>query len=172
MKDEPMTSKRWTCPAGSSTIRIPAMCALLHAGHHTGTHAAPATTQERDAMTLRNAIPILRIFSIEKAYEFYLDYLGFTLEWEHRFADDLPLYAQIKRDNVVFHLSEHYGDGTPGSGVFLPVDDIDSLHQELQAKQYRYARPGVDTVDWGRQMLITDPFGNRLSFCQLASTSQ
>jgi catechol 2,3-dioxygenase-like lactoylglutathione lyase family enzyme len=119
-------------------------------------------------MTLRDAIPILRIFSVEKAYEFYLDYLGFELEWEHRFADDLPLYAQIKRGAVVLHLSEHHGDSTPGSTIFLPVDDIDALHRELQGKQYRYARPGVEAVGWGRQMQIADPFGNRLRFCQLA----
>ncbi len=31
------------------------------------------------------AIPIFRIFSVEKAREFYLDFLGFTLDWEHRF---------------------------------------------------------------------------------------
>jgi hypothetical protein len=33
-------------------------------------------------------IPILRIFSEEKAREFYLEYLGFTLDWEHRFEPD------------------------------------------------------------------------------------
>ncbi|OLL31878.1 glyoxalase/bleomycin resistance/extradiol dioxygenase family protein [Burkholderia sp. SRS-W-2-2016] len=118
-------------------------------------------------MTLQDAIPILRIFSVEKAYEFYVDYLGFTLEWEHRFADDLPLYAQIKRGSVVLHLSEHHGDSTPGSTVFVPVDDIDALHRELLGKTYRYARPGVEEVGWGRQMQIADPFGNRLRFCQL-----
>jgi hypothetical protein len=31
--------------------------------------------------TLRQAIPILRVFSVEKAKEFYLDFLGFTLDW-------------------------------------------------------------------------------------------
>lgn len=43
------------------------------------------------AIGFDETIPILRIFSVEKAKEFYLDYLGFTLDWEHRFADDLPL---------------------------------------------------------------------------------
>lgn|GEM_PF-3854635 len=44
-------------------------------------------------------------------------------------------------------------------------------NQELHAKQYGYARPGVETVDWGRQMQIADPFGNHFRFCQLASAS-
>ena len=30
--------------------------------------------------------PILRIFDIAKAREFYLDFLGFAVDWEHRFA--------------------------------------------------------------------------------------
>ncbi|KVA15727.1 glyoxalase superfamily protein [Burkholderia ubonensis] len=119
-------------------------------------------------MPLLHAIPILRIFSIEKAYCFYLDYLGFTLDWEHRFEPGLPLYAQIKRDSVVLHLSEHHGDSTPGSAAFVPVSDIDALHRELLEKNYTYARPGVETFDWGRQMQITDPFGNRLRFCELS----
>ncbi|CAN7615993.1 VOC family protein [Trinickia sp. LjRoot230] len=119
-------------------------------------------------MNFLSPIPILRIFSIEKAYEFYLDYLGFTLDWEHRFEAASPLYAQVHRSSAIFHLSEHYGDGTPGSVAFVPVDDIDSFHRELHAKQYSYARPGIEALDWGRQVQINDPFGNRLRFCELS----
>jgi catechol 2,3-dioxygenase-like lactoylglutathione lyase family enzyme len=119
-------------------------------------------------VNLLNAIPIVRIFSVDKALEFYRDYLGFTVEWEHRFADDLPLYCQIRRDALVLHLSEHHGDGTPGSGLFIPVRDIDAFHAGLD-KTYRYARPGIVDVDWGRQVQLDDPFGNRLCFCQLSS---
>lgn len=119
-------------------------------------------------MPLIHAIPILRIFSVEKAYGFYLDYLGFTLDWEHRHDVNFPLYAQVKRDSVVLHLSEHHCDSTPGAVTFVPVIDIDGLHRELAAKAYAYARPAVETVDWGRQMQITDPFGNRLRFCELS----
>jgi len=35
----------------------------------------------------QRVVPILRIFSIEKANVFYVDYLGFTVDWEHRFED-------------------------------------------------------------------------------------
>lgn len=117
-------------------------------------------------MELSPAVPILRIFSVEKAREFYLDFLGFTLDWKHRFSEDLPLYMQITRSGLRLHLSEHYGDSTPGSAVFIPTEDIDALHQELSARQYRYARPGVETLDWGKELNLTDPFGNRLRFCQ------
>ena len=119
-------------------------------------------------MKLLSAIPILRIFSVDKAKEFYLDFLGFTLEWEHRFEASLPLYAQITRSGLTLHLSEHHGDASPGSTVFVPVEKIDALHGELLAKAYAFGRPGVETVDWGRVMEVADPFGNRLRFCELA----
>ncbi|HBO82441.1 MAG TPA: glyoxalase/bleomycin resistance/extradiol dioxygenase family protein, partial [Cupriavidus sp.] len=47
---------------------------------------------------------------------------------------------------LTLHLSEHHGDATPGSAVFIPVEDIDALQRELIAKQYGYARPGVEAV--------------------------
>ncbi len=37
-------------------------------------------------------IPILRIFDEEKAREFYVDFLGMSLEWAHRFEPGLPIY--------------------------------------------------------------------------------
>ncbi|WP_414155631.1 glyoxalase superfamily protein [Pseudomonas sp. BNK-43-a] len=117
-------------------------------------------------MQFAPAIPVLRIFSVDKAKEFYLDFLGFSLEWEHRFAPDLPLYAQIHRDGLILHLSEHYGDATPGSTVFARVEDLKALESELQAKKYGYSRPEAEQVDWGLQMQIRDPFGNLLRFCQ------
>lgn len=114
-------------------------------------------------------IPILRIFSVDKAKEFYLDFLGFTLNWEHRFGENFPLYAQVSRAGLVLHLSEHHGDATPGAAVFLPVVGIAALHAELIAKDYAYAKPGLETVDWGVQMQISDPFGNKLRFCEWES---
>jgi catechol 2,3-dioxygenase-like lactoylglutathione lyase family enzyme len=65
------------------------------------------------------AIPVLRIYDIAKAREFYVDFLGFQIDWEHRFAPDLPLYMQVSRSGVTLHLSEHYGDGTPGTVVYI-----------------------------------------------------
>src|SRR5262245_52175620 len=65
-------------------------------------------------LTTTQVIPILRIFDVEKAKEFYLDYLGFKVDWEHRFEEDSPLYMQISLGEFVLHLSEHYGDGCPG----------------------------------------------------------
>jgi uncharacterized glyoxalase superfamily protein PhnB len=116
------------------------------------------------AATLRG-IPILRIFDLDKAREFYLGFLGFQLDWEHRFEPAAPIYLQISRDGLVLHLSEHHGDACPGSTVLVQATGLEAYHREITAKGYRYMRPGLETAPWNaRVMEVTDPFGNRLRF--------
>jgi hypothetical protein len=110
-------------------------------------------------------IPILRIFDIGKAREFYLDFLGFKVDWEHRFEPDLPLYCQISRADLVLHLSEHHGDATPGSTVFVRMTGIEDFHREIAARAYTFLRPGIVVAPWNAKVMeVTDPFGNRLRF--------
>ncbi len=119
-------------------------------------------------MKLSTTTPILRSFDETKAKEFYVGFLGFTVDWEHRFGDDFPLYMQVSRDTCILHISEHFGDATPGSSVRIAVDDVDALQQELIAKQYKHSRPGcAEDTPWNtREMTIADPFGNGLIFYQ------
>lgn len=119
-------------------------------------------------MELSAAIPLFRIFSENKAREFYIDFLGFSIDWEHRFDPNFPLYLQIRRGNLVVHLTEHHGDATPGSTIFVPVIDIAQLHEELTGKEYRYAKPAVQDQGWGQVLEVADPFGNRIRFCELS----
>lgn len=117
------------------------------------------------AITFAKAIPILRMFSIEKAREFYLGYLGFQVDWEHRFEPALPLYMQISRGGLLLHLTEHYGDCTPGAKVFVEMTGVAALHAELTAKDYNYLRPGLERAPWGATTVtVTDPFMNRIVF--------
>jgi catechol 2,3-dioxygenase-like lactoylglutathione lyase family enzyme len=121
------------------------------------------------ALRFGPAIPILRIFSVEKAREFYGDFLGFSWDWEHRFGPGFPLYAQVSRGGLALHLSEHHGDGTPGSVVILRVAGLEVLQAELADRRYAYARPGLEDAPWGERLMeVTDPFGNRLSFRESA----
>lgn len=119
-------------------------------------------------MELQRSVPVLRIFSVAKAREFYVGFLGFAWDWDHRFDDDAPLYAQISRSGVMLHLSEHHGDGSPGTKTFIYMKGIDALHQELSDKNYRYGRPGIERQFWGGRTVTThDPFGNILVFAEL-----
>lgn len=122
-------------------------------------------------MKLGATTPILRIFDEAKAREFYVGFLGFQVDWEHRFEPALPLYLQVSRSGCVLHLSEHHGDCCPGAAMRIEVDDIDALHAELAARDYSHARPGVEAMPWGtRDMSVKDPFGNRLTFTTAIST--
>lgn len=111
--------------------------------------------------------PVLRIFDTGKALEFYRDWLGFTVDWEHRFGDNFPLYMQVSLDDIVFHLTEHYGDACPGAKVYIEYcGDLEAWHRHLAAADYRYFKPGIEDASWGgRCMELTDPFGNKLLFC-------
>jgi catechol 2,3-dioxygenase-like lactoylglutathione lyase family enzyme len=116
-------------------------------------------------VSLGAPIPILRIFDEAKAREFYVEFLGFRVDWEHRFEPGLPLYMQVSRDACILHLSEHHGDATPGAAVRIETADVDAYQRALLAKNYKYARPGVEDMSWRtRDMSIKDPFGNRLTF--------
>jgi uncharacterized glyoxalase superfamily protein PhnB len=127
--------------------------------------AALADADRHDDGGFKPAVPILRMFSVEKAREFYLDFLGFELSWEHRFEDDLPLYMQVERGGTVLHLSEHHEDGSPGAIAFVPMRGLDAFQRELAAKDYTFFKPAIEDVPWGaRWMVVTDPFGNRLRF--------
>src|SRR4051812_47735283 len=113
------------------------------------------------------AVPILRIFDLDKALEFYAGFLGFREEFRHQFEPGTPYYLGLVRDGVRVHLSEHFGDGSPGAHFRIEVDDVAAFVKELNEKKYRHARPGYEDQEWGtRETTISDPFGNRVTFWQ------
>lgn len=113
------------------------------------------------------AVPILRIQDESLAREFYVDYLGFTVQWEHRFEESLPLYMRISRGATVLDLSEHHGDGVPGSAVWIPIADAQAFHAEISARGHRRVRPGIDPDGPGGPTIqVIDPFGNILRFAE------
>jgi catechol 2,3-dioxygenase-like lactoylglutathione lyase family enzyme len=114
-------------------------------------------------MKLQAPIPLFRIFDHQLARSFYLDWLGFKLDWEHQFGPTSPRYLQVSRDGLVLHLTEHYGDCTPGSKILVHLDDVMALHAELATRPNPNMNPGIETAPWGAKVLeVIDPFGNRI----------
>ncbi|MCS7461260.1 VOC family protein [Paenibacillus doosanensis] len=112
-------------------------------------------------------VPIIRMFDVGQTKDFYLNFLGFTLDWEHTFDENFPLYMQISRSGCVIHLSEHYGDCSPGAALRIETDNVADLHSRLLSQQYKYARPGLENTPWGtKEIQLTDPSGNRIIFYQ------
>ncbi|MBC6988854.1 VOC family protein [Hymenobacter sp. BT491] len=116
-------------------------------------------------------VPILRIFDYAKAVEFYVDWLGFAVDWADQPAQ-APAYLQVSMAGVVLNLSEHHGDCCPGARVrVLDFADLAGYRRQLLAKNYRYNRPGLHTPAWDAnalEMEVIDPFGNRLTFTELS----
>lgn len=122
-----------------------------------------------------SVIPVLRIFSVEKAVEFYIGYLGFKEDFRHQsevVPGEGPVFLQVSRDTVRIRLSEHYGDACPGSANYLGMHGIDAFHRELQSRNYPYMNPAIEEMPWkSRQLSVWDPFGNRLHFFELQTSS-
>jgi hypothetical protein len=111
------------------------------------------------------AIPIFRIFDLAKAREFYIDFLGFRVDWEHRFADGAPVYMQVSRGDLALRLSEHHGDCCPSACVYVRTTHLADFQREITAKGYRFMRPSVEPTPWGSKLMeVIDPFNNRLRF--------
>lgn len=116
-------------------------------------------------MEAKQIIPVLRIFDYRKTIEFYINWLSFEIVWEHHFEENSPVYMEVKKDNIILHLSEHHGDGTPGSHVFIWADGISEYHRELLAKKYKYNRPGLEKTFYNAvSFTVNDPFGNKIIF--------
>ena len=118
-------------------------------------------------MKTEKVIPILRIFDYKKAIEFYIDWLGFKINWEHTFDDNTPVYMEIEKDGLILHLSEHHGDGTPGTNVFVWSSGVEEFHKEIINKKYKYNKPGLEKTFYGSlAVTVIDPFHNQIIFNQ------
>jgi hypothetical protein len=98
-------------------------------------------------------VPIFRVADGVAAAAWYRR-LGFSVEGEHRFAPELPLYLYLRRGDCWLHLSEHTGDAPAGSLVYLYVDDVDAIAAEFAVE--------VTDQPWAREIELTDVDGNRL----------
>jgi catechol 2,3-dioxygenase-like lactoylglutathione lyase family enzyme len=115
-------------------------------------------------MATQTVIPQLRILDAQRSLSFYVDGLGFTVDWEHRFEPGFPLFMQLTRAGQTLFLTEHAGDCEVGGAVYLIVPDVDACHAQFSRRGVAAMEVPADTP-WGtREMLLRDPDGNRLRF--------
>lgn len=98
-------------------------------------------------------VPILKVADAARSVEWYTR-LGFEMEFEHRYSEEFPAYVGIMQNGSRLHLSEHVGDATPDTLVYMYVDDVDAVAAEFQVE--------VEEEAWAREVQLTDPDGNRL----------
>ena len=114
-------------------------------------------------LTVSQTLPVFRIFDVDKAKSFYVDYLGFKIDWQHQFEPGMPTYMQVTLGDFSLHLSEHHGDCCPGGSVFVWMTGLDAYYATIKDKNYKYLRPGIQDEFYGARCLkLLDPFGNKI----------
>lgn len=101
------------------------------------------------------ADPILRVEDMAAAVRYYVDVLGFT---EAPWGDGS--FTCVTRDAAAIYLSKG-GQGHPGSWVWVGVEDVEALYEELRATGARIRREPAN-YPWALEMHVEDPDGNVL----------
>ena len=120
--------------------------------------------------TIGEFIPVFGIESYEDAVAHYIDWLGFTLDWEWREAPDEPVTMSISRDKANLMLSEDHRAGS--SWIVAKVADLEVLAEEWNSR-----RPTSVSIEFEEPydiplVSLLDPFGNRIDFQGVISAEE
>ena len=116
-------------------------------------------------------VPTLRIRDYEKARTFYVDGLGFQVDFEHRREPGTPVFAQVSRDGMRLYLTEDEADCDGPGLVYVYVPNVDAWQADLLARGV-LADATPQDQPWGnRELQLTDPDGNRLRLCTVLGGS-
>jgi catechol 2,3-dioxygenase-like lactoylglutathione lyase family enzyme len=107
------------------------------------------------AVEFGGVTPILRVASLDASLAYYVDVLGFSVQWRN------GGFASVRRGRAALMLSE--GDqGHPGTWMWLAVSDADALHEELRGRGAVIRHPPTN-YPWGsRELHVSDPDGHVL----------
>lgn len=108
-------------------------------------------------------VPILRVKDARAGAAFYEKALGFQIDWEHRFEEGFPLYAQVSLGQLTLHLSEHEGGGTQSADLFLRVSDVDAAHRRMTESGITPESEPTDQPYGLRDFAVVDLDGHRIT---------
>ncbi len=109
------------------------------------------------AVEFGGVTPILRVASLDASLAWYVDVLGFAVQWRE------DGFASVGRGRASLMLCEG-GQGHPGTWTYVGVSDADALHEELHARGAAIRHPPTN-YPWGaREMQVSDPDGHVLRF--------
>lgn len=113
----------------------------------------------------QRVVPTLRMIDYARSRAFYIDGLGFSIDWEHRFEPHFPVFMQLSRDGLAFFLTEHSGDCPVGGLIHFYVPDVDAWFAEFHDRGIPVKEPPNDGLQGLRSMTLVDPDGNKLRIC-------
>jgi uncharacterized glyoxalase superfamily protein PhnB len=116
------------------------------------------------------ARPVLHVSNVEASMQFYVDRLGFTVDWRVEWEGRAHV-AEVDRQSCALILSDEWPEKVGKGLMFISLNvepqthqaeiaAVDALRVELEAR-------GVPVKDgrWGYRLLVVeDPDGNQLFF--------
>jgi catechol 2,3-dioxygenase-like lactoylglutathione lyase family enzyme len=106
---------------------------------------------------IENVTPILRVEDLEASRRYYIDKLGFSLDW------DAGSMISVSRDRKGIMLCER-DQGNPGTWLWIGIDgDADVLFAEFSAKG-AHIRSKPRNFSWAYEFAVEDPDGHVLRF--------
>ncbi|WP_077212434.1 glyoxalase superfamily protein [Bacillus dakarensis] len=115
---------------------------------------------------MQKVVPAFRITDYKRSKAFYVEGMGFQIDWEHRFEPNFPVFVQITKDEMTIYLTEHTGDCETGGLIHLFVPNVDKWYDELKSKKdIHITEPPNDDLEGLRMMTVVDPDGNQLRIC-------
>src|SRR5271156_2961165 len=104
-------------------------------------------------------IPILRVNSLAASIRFYVDVLGFKVDWGGVGESTLSLVSRTRRGVMLWECDK----GQRGTWLWIGVEDIEPLFAESRAKGVKF-REQPTNYPWAYEMKIEDPDGHVLRF--------
>lgn len=104
-------------------------------------------------------IPILNVRSLAASIRFYVDVLGFEVDWGD---GDASIMASVSRDGQAIMLCQG-SQGQPGTWIWIGVQDIEPLFELYRARGATFCQPPTN-YPWAYEMRIADPDGHMLRF--------
>jgi predicted lactoylglutathione lyase len=105
---------------------------------------------------VENTIPILRVEDLEVSRSYYIQVLGFSLDWETEGM------ISVSRDRKSIMLCEGE-QGQSGTWLWIGVDDSDQFFAELSAKG-AHIRSSPQNFSWAYEFAVEDPDCHVLRF--------
>jgi uncharacterized glyoxalase superfamily protein PhnB len=108
------------------------------------------------------------VTDVDRAIEFYVDKVGFTLDMQAR-VDENTRFVQVTPPTSACSIAfgEGITDMTPGTqnSIQVVVPDAEAARQDLVSRGVD--APEVQTLAWGKFTSFTDPDGNSWTIQEL-----
>jgi catechol 2,3-dioxygenase-like lactoylglutathione lyase family enzyme len=115
-------------------------------------------------MTLTDAASVLVVEDVARSLDYYRDKLGFD---GRAYEKDPTNYGYASREHCNVHLAHGRPHPNGFFDVYVYVDDVDALHDELRARGADVLNAPVHTEYGLRETRVRDPDGYVLAFGKL-----